>query len=116
MNDENELIFEEAPDFEGEPQEILRKHLTPKALARTWEELEHPDLKIADKAIERVGKWDRRLQPEPTPAAQVAVLNFDPEHLKTAIGGMKEMLGGVQKTALPGPTPTAVDGERVDDL
>jgi hypothetical protein len=110
----NELVFEEVPEYTGDPQEIIKTRLTPLALQRMEEMLESPDAKVVDRAVERIGKWDKRLQPEAVPAAQVAVLNFDPEHLARALGGVGEMLGGVQKKGLRGEPTTAVDSERLE--
>ena len=102
----------ESIDFHDDPQEILTKHLTPKALEKLDEMLDSPDLKIAERAVEKVRQMDKRLQ-QAAPQATVNVLNFDPSHLTKVFGGMKEMLGervvseaGGARKALP-----AVDEE-----
>jgi len=102
-------------DFEGDPQEVLRQRLTPKALRRLDEMIDSPDLKIAEKAIEKIRQMDKRLQQAVT-APTMNVLSFDPAHLSAVFGGMKEMLTNgetLPKAERPRKALTAVDDEGV---
>lgn len=111
------LVIEEAPDYKGDPQEIIRERLTPKALQRMEEMLESSDEKVVDRAVERIGKWDKRLQAEEkTGGNNVAILNFPPEYLERVLGGVKEILGGtrVQAEILPQPKEETVDNEGLE--
>ena len=102
-------------DFEGDPQEVLRQRLTPKALRRLDEMIDSPDLKIAEKAIEKIRQMDKRLQ-QAVAAPTMNVLSFDPAHLSAVFGGMKEMLTNgevVSQTERPRKALTAVDDEGV---
>ena len=119
-DDESESYITEVVDdvdFSGDPQTVLSQRLTPKALRRLDEMIDSPDLKIAEKAIEKIRQMVKRLQ-QVAAAPTMNVLSFDPAHLAAVFGGMKEMLTGGERDSLPAPerprqTIATVDDPRV---
>jgi len=124
MDDE---IVTEVIDWTADPETLVNKSLTPKALAKLWAQLDSDNPNAVDRAIEKVIAIDKRLKKDsPSQGNTLNVFgSFDPGYLKSVGEGLQQLFGGqrdaidVSPVAEPGvPKPrkarvhrTGVEGE-----
>ena len=107
-DDETILEAVDPAEFSGEPDKVIRERLTPLAFRKLYEML-HSDVPgVLDKAIDKAIRIDKRIREKDavTTPNQTLVLNFNPEHLREVMGGIRGMFngGGLEPPRLaPGP-------------
>ena len=90
----DDVVVNEIVDFDGDPDEVVRRRLTPKALEKLEKALDSDNPNVVDRAIAKVLEIDKRLRKEAPPSNTNILIPFDAEHLKTIGEGLKAMFGG----------------------
>ena len=99
MDDERIVEVLDESAFEGDPDDIVKRRITPKALMRLYESLDSNVPNIVDRAIAKALEIDKRLARKDLPQtpSQTLVLNFDPKYLSTVGEGLKTLFGGGER-------------------
>ena len=93
MDDET---IREVVDWSGDPETLVNKTLTPKALEKLWSQLDSDNPSAVDKAIDKVIAIDKRLRKDAIPQGNTLNVfgQFDPSYLKSVGEGLRQLFGG----------------------
>ena len=93
MDDET---IREVVDWTGDPEALVNKTLTPKALEKLWTQLDSDNPSAVDKAIDKVIAIDKRLRKDSLPQGNTLNVfgQFDPGYLKSVGEGLRQLFGG----------------------
>jgi hypothetical protein len=108
---DEEIAIDEI-DWEGDPEDLVKTRLTPKALEKLYSALDSPNPMAVDRAIEKVIAIDKRLKKDTVPQGNTLNLfgNFDPAYLKQVGQGLKQLFGGGGDAAVIDVLPEKHEG------
>lgn len=117
MDDE---VIREVVDWTGDPETLVNKTLTPKALEKLWSQLDSDNPSAVDKAIDKVIAIDKRLRKDAPPQGNTLNVfgQFDPGYLKSVGEGLRQLFGGppsdvIEVPALDEPVVTPRKGKGI---
>lgn len=89
-------VIREVVDWTGDPETLVNKTLTPKALEKLWSQLDSDNPSAVDKAIDKVIAIDKRLRKDSLPQGNNLNIfgQFDPGYLKSVGEGLRQLFGG----------------------
>ena len=97
MDADYELVDPKTPLMEDgdDPNEVIRKKLTPRALKVLSDHMESHNENTAHKAAIKVLEYDKRIDKAVEAANQsINLIGFNPEYLGTALKGLQTVLTG----------------------
>ena len=97
MDADYEIVETKPPFMEDgdDPNEIIRKKLTPRALKVLSDHMESHNENTAHKAAIKVLEYDKRIDKAVEAANQsINLIGFNPEYLSTALKGLQTVLTG----------------------